>query len=102
MPAKDRTGLFANVPEFVLGVGTGNKILEWCNSGEPITVDDVSRRIGDIVTIQQLLSLYQEYPQFRDVLKPEFEQQKSKIIVNQQGNSQLTHQQSFSTNGIHQ
>ena len=74
--SKDRTGLFANVPEFVLGINTGNKILDWCNSGETITSDNISKRIVDTNTIQELLSLYQEYPQFRDILKPEFEQQK--------------------------
>ena len=100
--SKDRTGLFANVPEFVLGVGTGNKILDWCNSGEPINIDDVSRRIGEMVTIQQLLNLYQEYPQFRDVLKPEFEQQKRRILVNNEVKTQLTNTQNFSSNGVHQ
>ncbi len=99
--SKDRTCLFANVPEFVLGVQTGTKILEWCNSGDPITVDDVSKRIGDMTTIQQLLSLYQEYPQFKDVLKPEFEQQKRRILVNQEVNTQLINQQNLSLNGVH-
>ncbi len=99
--SKDRTGLFANVPEFVLGIQTGNKILQWCNDGEPITIDDISKRISDITTIQQLLSLYQEYPQFRDILKPEFEQQKRRILVNHETNTQLIHQQTFSKNGTH-
>jgi len=99
---KDRTTLFADKDPFIISVETGKMILQWCNSGEVINVDDVSKRIGDTISIQELLSLYQEYPQFRDVLKPEFEQQKRRIIVNQEVKSQLTHTQNFSTNGIHQ
>lgn len=34
--SKDRTGLFANQPEFVITPETGKKILEWCNSGEEV------------------------------------------------------------------
>ena len=99
--SKDRTGLFANVPEFVIGVHTGTKILEWCNSGEPVTKEDISKRIGDTASIQQLLSLYYQYPHFSEELKAEYEQQKRRILVNQEVNSQLTHTQNFSTNGIH-
>lgn len=31
--SKDRTGLFADKPEFVPSIETGKKILEWCQSG---------------------------------------------------------------------
>lgn len=32
-PSKDRSGLFMGNPEFVITSETGEKILEWCNSG---------------------------------------------------------------------
>jgi hypothetical protein len=90
--SKDRTNLFFGKPEQKLSIETGRLIKDWCDDGVPITVDDISKRIGEMVTIQQLLSLYQEYPQFKEVLKPEFEQQKRKILINQEVNPQLTHQ----------
>jgi len=99
--SKDRTGLFFGKPEEKLSIATGELIRNWCNSGEPINIDDVSKRIGEMKTIQQLLNLYQEYPQFRDVLKPEFEQQKRRILVNNEVKTQLTHPLNFSTNGVH-
>jgi hypothetical protein len=29
--SKDRTGLFMGKPEFIISVGTGKVILDWCN-----------------------------------------------------------------------
>ena len=86
--SKDRTGLFFGKPEHKLSVETGKQILDWCNSGAPVSVDDVSKRINDTVHINELLALYQQYPQYRESLRSEFEQQKRRIIVNQQSNSQ--------------
>lgn len=98
--SKDRTGLFFGQPEQKLSVETGKQINDWCNSGAAITVDDVSRRIGDIISIQELLSLYQQYPQFKEVLKPEFEQRKRQIIIAQEIKTELLTPQT-SSNGIH-
>ena len=98
--SKDRTGLFFGQPEQKLSVKTGKQINDWCNSGAAITVDDVSRRIGDVISIQELLSLYQQYPQFKEVLKPEFEQRKRQIIIAQEIKTELLTPQS-SSNGIH-
>jgi hypothetical protein len=98
--SKDRTGLFFGKPEQKLSVQTGHQILEWCNSGAEITVDDVSQRIGEITSIQQLLRLYEQYPQFQQSLKPEFEQQKRRIIVNNEVTKQLA-DEPVSLNGKH-
>lgn len=98
--SKDRTGLFFGQPEQKLSVETGKQINDWCNSGAAITVDDVSRRISDIISIQELLSLYQQYPQFREVLKPEFEQRKRQIIIAQEIKTELLTPKT-SSNGIH-
>jgi len=98
--SKDRTGLFFGQPEQKLSVETGKQINDWCNSGAAITVDDVSRRIGDVISIQELLSLYQQYPQFKEMLKPEFEQRKRQIIIAQEIKTELLTPQT-SSNGIH-
>lgn len=98
--SKDRTGLFYGKPEQKLSVQTGEQILDWCNSGAEITVDDVSQRIGDITSIQELLRLYEQYPQFQQTLKPEFEQQKRRIIVNREVTKHLA-DEPVSLNGIH-
>lgn len=80
--SKDRTGLFFGKPEVKLSVETGKMILEWCNAGKEITPSDVSDRIYDCKSIRELLELYHEYPQYKEVLKPEFETRKRQILVN--------------------
>jgi len=98
--SKDRTGLFFGKPEQKLSIETGKQINEWCNSGAAISVDDISKRIGDIVSIQELLSLYQEYPQFKEILKPEFEHRKRQIIIQKEVQTALPNLQN-ATNGLH-
>ncbi|XVJ66866.1 MAG: AAA family ATPase [Lacibacter sp.] len=84
--SKDRTFLFADKPEFKITAETGRKILEWCTSGAEISVDDVSKRIGECKRIDELLTLYKCFPQFKEVLKQEYEQQKRRILINQHAN----------------
>ena len=98
--SKDRTGLFFGQPEQKLSIETGKQINEWCNDGASLTVDDISKRISDIVSIQELLTLYQQYPQYKEILKTEFEQRKRQIIIAQEVKTTLPTLQS-SSNGIH-
>ncbi len=96
--SKDRTGLFMDKPEFKITPNTGKKILDWCNSGnsETSTISaeqQVLEQIQGSNTIQELLVLYKQYPQFQEKLKSEFEAKKSLLI-------ELTNTQNFSNNGI--
>lgn len=79
--SKDRTGLFFGKPEMKLSAETGKQILDWCLKGAEISVDDVSIRIGNCRSIQELLSLYKMFPQFQEVLRSEFERQKRQLII---------------------
>jgi len=87
--SKDRTGLFFGKPEQKLSVETGKLIKDWCNSGVEITASDVSTRIGDCKSIQELLELYKQFPQFKEVLLPEFEQQKKALLIAPHAKTQL-------------
>jgi len=96
--SKDRTGLFAGKPEQKLSIETGKKIHDWCNRGTEITASDISERIGETKSIKELLNLFKEYPEFQKVLKPEFEQQKRKLIIKEDVTKELAHQKT-SKNG---
>lgn len=98
--SKDRTGLFFGKPEHKLSVETGKLIKDWCNSGEDISVDDISLRINDCKSIQELLELYKQHPQFKVVLQSEFEQQKRRILINEDVSKELSNLKQ-SSNGIH-
>lgn len=90
--SKDRTSLFIDKPEFRISTATGKLILDWCNSGADITVDDISRRIGECHSVQELFSLYKMYPQFKEALQPEYEAQKRRIMVTSTVQTQLSNQ----------
>jgi len=90
--SKDRTGLFFGKPEQKLKIETGKQIQAWCSSGVDMNVDDISIRIGDCKSVKELLDLYQQYPQFKEVLQPEFEQKKRNILINQEVVNQLSNQ----------
>jgi len=63
--SKDRTGLFFGKPEQRLTTDTGKQILDWCLSGTDVNADDISDRIGECKSINELLTLYKTFPQFK-------------------------------------
>jgi hypothetical protein len=79
--SKDRTGLFVNLPEFVITPETGKMILNWCQTGIDITAEHITERIGECKSIEHLLSLYKMFPQHQTGLKPEFERKKRELIL---------------------
>ena len=98
--SKDRTGLFYGKPESKLGTQTGVAIKSWCESVDQEESFDISERINDCRSIQELLDLYKQYPQYREARKSEFEQQKRKLILQQESpNSIIT--KNINPNGTH-
>jgi hypothetical protein len=89
--SKDRTGVFVNLPEFIITPETGKMILHWCLSGEEINSDVIFERIGECTSIQDLLSLYRMFPQFQESLKPEFERKKRELIMTAPPSELITH-----------
>jgi hypothetical protein len=96
--SKDRTGLFYGKPEIKLGVKTGVTIKNWCERIEEEESIDISERINDCRSIQELLDLYKQYPQYREARKAEFEQHKRKLILQQETPSVITNK-IFNPNG---
>jgi len=80
--SKDRTGLFFGKPETKVSMDIGKQILEWCQSGSDISANDVSERIGECKSINELLTLYKTFPQFQEVLKRDYEKRKRELIIN--------------------
>ncbi|MFC2125019.1 AAA family ATPase [Bacteroidota bacterium] len=75
--SKDRTRLFSNQPEFRISKETGRKIIEWCGSGT--SAEDVIQQIESCNSTQQLVSLYEQYPEFQDQLKERFSKRQSSL-----------------------
>lgn len=98
--SKDRTGLFFGKPELKLSAETGEIINNWCDSGAEITATAISERIGDTKSLQELLELYKQYPQFKATLQPEYENRKRQLIVGSDAQQHLVTQPTQS-NGQH-
>jgi hypothetical protein len=62
---------------------------------------EVSKRINDCISIQELFNLYKVFPQFKEDLKPSFEQRKREILISEETQNKLSNPQNFSTNGLH-
>jgi AAA domain len=84
--SKDRTGLFVNLPEFVISPETGRMILRWCESGKGIGHDDILTKIAACHDVEELMSLYRMFPDFQESLKPEFIKRKRELVLNSSTN----------------
>ena len=98
--SKDRTRLFFGKPEQKLSAETGEQIRNWCNSGAEITASDISERIGETKSLQELLELYKQYPQYKATLQPEYENRKRQLIVGNDAKPNLV-TQPIHSNGQH-
>jgi len=79
---KDRTGLFSSKPEFKINSYTGQQLSQWCLEDLTPRIDYVKDRIQQTNTTLELLGLYNQYPEFRDLLLPYFEKRKQEIRSN--------------------
>ena len=75
--SKDRTNLFVNRPEFTITPHIGKEILDWCNDG--VTADSVKDMIYKATSIDELTMLYNEYPEWSQLLMQDFIQRKKEI-----------------------
>lgn len=61
--SKDRTGLFAGKPEFVINSSTGTKLKDWCMQG--VSIDEVRMEIYSATSEEELKYYYNKYIDFR-------------------------------------
>lgn len=61
--SKDRTGLFMDQPSFIITPETGQKLMEWCNSGEiALTpLETASKEMSEVQTIEELKNVWTKY-----------------------------------------
>ncbi len=61
--SKDRTGLFADKPEFVITAETGKQLIEWCNSGE-VVISELEKgcaEMENVLDIEELKTIWLKY-----------------------------------------
>jgi len=57
--SKDRTGLFMDLPGFVITAETGKQLIEWCNSGEVVL--SPLQEMEAVATIDELKTVWTKY-----------------------------------------
>ena len=77
---KDRTGLFADKPQFCINQETGEQIKQWCNSGTDS--GSVLEMIYKSRSLGELKALYRRYPEFQPFLKNDFLKRKAELLKN--------------------
>ena len=93
--SKDRTGIFADKPQFTIGEETGKTIKAWCEEGSATTSeleselagDDFSERIGETKSVKELVDLYRTNPAKQNEFKDAFTAQKRALTTTLNSNS---------------
>ena len=109
--SKDRTSLFINTPEFIISAETGKRIIEWCNTGEEITmeiINDITKeimsekelllQIDKCNSAEELLKLYNKNPIYQETHLHHFTARRNSISK-PVTNKLITHNLNASTNG---
>ena len=78
--SKDRTNLFINKPDFIINSSTGEVIRKWCNEG--VTVEQIRNKIKLCKSIEELTTLYHQYPEWYHQLTSDFMQKKVELQEN--------------------
>ena len=85
--SKDRTNLFTGKPDFTISEETGKAILDWCNDG--VSVESIRQKILSSQTLEELVAVYHQYPEWYPQLTSDFMQRKMQLkgqkqpIINQ-------------------
>lgn len=75
--SKDRTNLFTKMPEFTISQATGKTILDWCNDG--VSIENIRQQIQSSQTLEELIAVYHQFPEFYSQLTSDFIQRKSDL-----------------------
>lgn len=92
--SKDRTGMFADKPQFVISSKTGERILNWCNAGT--TLEDVIKQVQQAKDVVKLRDLLTAYPEYRTQIEP------LAVARNEELNAKIINQAKISGNGTNQ
>ena len=95
--SKDRTGLFMGKPEITITCATGEIILDWCNDG--INVEKIRQQIQQVKTIDELISIYHNYPEWYPQLTTDFLNKKSALQDKEKEIPIINYNSNFIKNG---
>lgn len=83
MPSKDRTGIFSSKHDFIITSETGQRIREWCESGDvrlPESKMDLLGSINSCKNLQELYELYEKSEKITDDQLQVFTMKKQELL----------------------
>ena len=78
--SKDRTGLFQGKPEFKINQIIGQRLKSW--AGISVTPVQVKKLIESSQSLEELIGIYNEHPDVREVLRDDFQKRKAALKPN--------------------
>lgn len=90
--SKDRTNLFIGKSDFVITPVTGSIILDWCNDG--INLEMIREKIKKSQTLEELTSVYHQYPEWYQQLTSDFMQRKQ-ILKEEKSQSKINYSPNY-------
>lgn len=95
--SKDRTNLFMGKADFTITPETGKSILEWCNDG--MTADRIREKIVQANTVEELTSIYHQYPEWYQQLTSDFMNKKRALLETENKQSIINYTPNFTRYG---
>lgn len=77
--SKDRTSLFIDKPEFIIGIETGKILSNWCKSTDEDYLEVISKEIESCDTLEGLRYLYKKHINHREEILPKLQIRKQEI-----------------------
>ena len=75
--SKDRTGLFADKPSKPLTTLEGMLLKSWCETD--LSAEEMKAKINEVKTVQELTSLYAQFPAYQEKLLSHFKAKRDQI-----------------------
>lgn len=98
--SKDRTNLFIGKSDFMITPTIGSIILDWCNDG--VNLEMIREKIKQSKTLEELTSVYHQYPEWYQQLTSDFMQRKQVLQEekNQQKNNYSPNYVRYGSNAV--
>jgi hypothetical protein len=96
---KDRTSMFMKKPSFMISERTGTSILNWCNNEANITDAELTTRINDCKTLDELIKLYYNHPPDDESINTAFS--RKRMELQKQAPTSLVNTKPLHTNGTY-
>jgi len=74
---KDRTGLYSDIPSFIITPNTGKRIKDWCLNGPEL--ESIQEQITKAENMDELRKIYNSFANYRQIIEPRIISRKKEL-----------------------